>query len=151
EAAAATQATEEVTAPNAAIAASRYRVYRWLTPEEVEGRIGYDATMDPGTRYEVERTIDDELARKGYRKGTPADFTVAFSDKYVQSSTVTALGVIHREPEEKFTIVFFDAPAGRVLWRGWGREDLGSGQLGQDDTVLAVSNALSDMPVPLGP
>jgi hypothetical protein len=153
EAAIATEVTKEVTTTNAAIAGSRYRMYRWLTPEEMAAhQLGYDPTMDPGTRYEVEQTIDDELANKGYQKGAPADFTVAFSDSYLDPSTMTVIGIdIHRTPEEKFTIAFFDAQTGRLLWRGWGKEDLSENQASDEGTIIAVTNALEDMPIPLAP
>jgi len=64
---------------------------------------------------------------------------------------VTAIGIdIHRNPEEKFTIAFFDAQTGRLLWRG-GREALREGQKSDEGTIIAVTNALEDMPVPLAP
>ena len=84
EAAIAAETTEQVNASAAAVARSRYRTYRWMTDEEmVRYRLGYDPTMDAGTRYAVEQAVDDDLADKGFRHGEPADFVVAFSDVYI--------------------------------------------------------------------
>jgi Domain of unknown function (DUF4136) len=153
QAAAATQMTTEMNAAAAAVANSRYRTYRWLSPEEMEThRLGYDPTLDPGTRYEVEQTVDDELVKMGYRQGDPADFTVAFSDIYLDPEPMTPLGIqIYRNPEERFTIAFFDARTGHVLWRGWGKEVLNGIRQSGEELVLAVNHALEDMPVPLVP
>jgi hypothetical protein len=141
-------------APNAAIASSPYRTYRWLTPEEMTAhRLGYDPAMDPELRREVEESIDDELANKGYQEGDPADFTVAFTEMYLDPDrTIPSTDVeIARNPEEKFTIAFFDAQTGHVLWRGWGSEALSGSQQSNKRVALAVSQALEDMPVPFSP
>ena len=154
EAAIATEITNEMNAANTAVTGSRYRTYRWLTPEEMTAhRLGYDPTMDPATRYEIEQTIDDELAKKGYRKSDPADFTVAFTDIYLDKDRLATFAdiEIYRYPEEKFTVAFFDAQTLRLLWRGWGKEVLSGGQQGEEQVILAIDHALVDMPVPLVP
>lgn len=154
EAVIATEVTNEMNTTNAAVASSRYRTYRWLTPEEMTAhRLGYDPAMDPELRQEVEESIDDELANKGYQNGDPADFTVAFTDIYLdRDRTVPYTDIeIVRNSEEKFTVAFFDAQTGRVLWRGWGREALSGSQESDEQVALAVSHALEDMPVPFSP
>ena len=178
EAAIAAETTEQVNASAAAVARSRYRTYRWMTDEEmVRYRLGYDPTMDAGTRYAVEQAVDDDLADKGFRHGEPADFVVAFSDVYIDrnrsapGSAFEGPGIeategvsgsqmeayndmeIYRTPEEAFTIVFLDARTRRLLWRGRGREHFGgeSGQKSDAAIETAVYHALDDMPVPLAP
>jgi hypothetical protein len=178
EAVIAEQTTEQMGASAAAVAASRYRTYRWMTDEEmVRYRLGYDPTMDAGTRYAVEQAVDDDLADKGFQRGEPADFVVAFSDVYIDrnrsapgwafegpgmEATEGVSGSqmqayddmeIYRTPEEAFTIVFLDARTRRLLWRGKGREHFGSESGQQSDAAIeaAVYKALDDMPVPLAP
>ena len=134
EAAIAAESTEQTSASAAAVARSRYRTYRWMTDEEmVRYRLGYDPTMDAGTRYAVEQAVDDDLADKGFQRGEPADFVVAFSDVYIDRNRSAPGGAfegpgieategvsgsqmqayddmeIYRTPEEAFTIVFLDA------------------------------------------
>jgi Domain of unknown function (DUF4136) len=177
EAAIAEQTTGEMSAAETAVARSRYQSYRWMTDEEmVRYRLGYDPTMSAGTRYAVERAIDDDLAEKGFQRGEPADFVVAFSDVYIDrnrsapgwafagpeieatggvgSSQVEAYDdmEVYRSPEEGFTIIFLDARTRRLLWRGSSREHLGgsgSGQQSDEAIETAVYHALDDMPVPL--
>jgi hypothetical protein len=89
----------------------------------------------------------------GYQQGDPADFTVAFSDVYLDKEKLlgnTGIGIV-KGPEEKFTIAFFDAKTGKLLWRGWGKEKLSGEQPDNKRIALAVSHALEDMPVPLAP
>jgi len=86
-------------------------------------------------------------------KGDPADFTVAFSDVYLDKEKAlgnTGIDIV-KGPEEKFTIAFFDTQTGKLLWRGWGKEKLSGGQPDDKQIALAVSHALADMPVPLAP
>jgi hypothetical protein len=152
EAAAATEITNEMNTPSAAIGSSRYRTYRWLTPEEMTvHRLGYDLSMNPQTRQEVEQAVNDQLARLGYRQAAAADFTVAFTDVYIDKGGMPwdTRVEIAKYPEEKFTVAFFDAATGEVLWRGWGKEDLRGGQSDDNQVTLAVSHALQEMPVPL--
>jgi hypothetical protein len=178
EAAIAAQTTEQMNASAAAVARSRHRTYRWMTDEEmVRYRLGYDPTMDAGTRYAVEQAVDDDLADKGFQRGEPADFVVAFSDVYidrnrsdpgwpfegpaieategVSSSQMEAYNdmEVYRTPEEAFTIVFLDARTRRLLWRGTGREHFRTVEGRQSDEAIAtaVYHALDDMPVPLAP
>ena len=134
EAAIAAQTTEQMNTSAAAVARSRYRTYRWMTDEEmVRYRLGYDPSMDAGTRYAVEQAVNDDLADKGFQRGEPADFVVAFSDVYIDRnrsdpgwpfearvSTPSKASAgsqmeayndmeVYRTPEEAFTIVFLDA------------------------------------------
>jgi hypothetical protein len=152
EAAAATEITNEMNTPSAAIGSSRYRTYRWLTPEEMTvHQLGYDLSMDPQTRQEVEEAVNDQLARFGYQQADPADFTVAFTDVYLDQNPMlgnTDIEII-KYPEEKFTVAFFDAQTGSMLWRGWGKEVLRGDHQTDEQVVLAVSHALENMPVPL--
>ena len=178
EAMIATETTEQTNASAAAVAQSRYRTYRWMTDEEmVRYRLGYDPTMDAGTRYAVEQAVDDDLADKGFQRNEPADFVVAFSDVYIDRNRSAPGGAfegpgieategvsgsqmqayddmeIYRTPEEAFTIVFLDARTRRLLWRGRGREHFASMAGTQSDEAIetAVYHALDDMPVPLAP
>lgn len=176
EAAIAQQTTQQMNASANAVASSRYRTYRWMTPEEmVASRLGYDPSMDPGTRYEVEQAIDDDLANKGFQSGAPADFVVAFSDAYLdrnrsapmwafEGPTIEATsgpagsqvvgfdnGEMYRTPEETFTILFLDAQTRRLLWRGKGVEKLNGPKQSDEAIETAVYRALDDMPVPLAP
>ena len=170
--------TKEMNASAAAVARSRYRTYRWMTDEEmVRYRLGYDPTMDAGTRYAVEQAVDDGLADKGFQPGEPADFIVAFSDVYidrnrsdpgwpfegqgidpiegVSGSQMEAYNdmEVYRTPEEAFTIVFLDARTRRLLWRGTGREHFRSveGRQSDEAVISAVYRAVDAMPVPLAP
>src|SRR5512132_1875552 len=175
EAAIVEQTTEQMSASAAAVAGSRYRSYRWMTDEEmVRYRLGWDPTMSAGTRDAVEQAVDDDLADKGFQRGEPADFVVAFSDVYIDrnrsapgwafagpeieatggagSSQVEAYDdmEVYRSPEEGFTIIFLDARTRRLLWRGSSREHLGgsgSGQQSDESIEIAVYHALDDMPV----
>ena len=178
EAAIAADTTEQMNASAAAVARSRYRAYRWMTDEEmVRYRLGYDPTMDAGTRYAVEQAVDDDLADKGFQRGEPADFVVAFSDAYIdrnrsdpgwplEGAGIGAMeGVsgsqmeayndmeVYRTPEEAFTIVFLDARTHRLLWRGAGREHFRTveGRQSEEAIATAVYHALDAMPVPLAP
>ena len=178
EAAIAEQTTEQMNASAPAVAQSRYSRYRWLTDEEmVNYRLGYDPTMSSGTRYEVEQAVNDNLADKGFRQGTPADFLVGFNDVYIdrnRSAPGDAFegpameateGVggsqmeayddmeVYRTPEEGFTILFLDAQTHRLLWRARGREHFASMAATQSDEAIetAVYHALDAMPVPLAP
>ena len=178
EAAIVEQTTEQMSASAAAVAGSRYRSYRWMTDEEmVRYRLGWDPTMSAGTRDAVEQAVDDDLADKGFRRGEPADFVVAFSDVYIDrnrsapGSAFEGPGIeategvsgsqmeayndmeIYRTPEELFTIVFLDTRTRRLLWRGRGREHFASmaGTQGDEAIETAVYHALDDMPVPLAP
>jgi Domain of unknown function (DUF4136) len=178
EAAIAADTTEQMNASAAAVARSRYRTYRWMTDEEmVRTRLGYDPTMDAGTRYAVEQAVDDDLADKGFQQGEPADFVVAFSDVYIDRNRsdpgwpfegpgIDAIeGVsgsqmeayndmeVYRTPEEAFTILFLDARTRRLLWRGTGREHFRTVEGRQSDQAIAtaVYHALDAMPVPLAP
>ena len=151
EAAAATEITNEMNTPSAAIGSSRYRTY-WLTPEEMTvHRLGYDLSMNPQTRQEVEQAVNDQLARLGYRQAAAADFTVAFTDLYIDKGGMPwdTRVEIAKYPEEKFTVAFFDAATGELLWRGWGKENLRRDQYDDKQITLAVSHALKEMPVPL--
>jgi hypothetical protein len=177
EAAIAEQTTEQMSA-SAAVAGSRYRSYRWMTDEEmVRYRLGWDPTMSAGTRDAVEQAVDDDLADKGFRRGEPADFVVAFSDVYIdrnrsapgwtfEGPAIEATGgvggsaveayddmEVYRTPEEAFSIVFLDARTRRLLWRGTGREHFAYESGRQSDAAIetAVYHALDDMPVPLAP
>jgi hypothetical protein len=80
-----------------------------------------------------------------------ADFTVAFTDVYIDKGGMpwNTRVEIAKYPEEKFTVAFFDAATGEVLWRGWGKENLRGGQSDDKQVTLAVSHALQEMPVPL--
>jgi Domain of unknown function (DUF4136) len=174
EAAIATQTTEQMNEEAAAVPESHYSTYRWMTDEEmVHYRLGYDPTMDPGTRFEVEQAVDNDLAQKGFRRGQPADFVIAFSDVYLdrnrsapgfpfEGAAIGALeGVnesqivafddmeIYRSPEETFTIVFLDTKTRRLLWRARGKEVLSGGKQSDTKVETAVFRALDDMPVPL--
>jgi hypothetical protein len=176
EAAIAAETTQQMNASAAAVARSRYRTYRWMTDEEmVRARLGYDPTMDSGTRYAVEQAVDDDLADKGFQRGEPADFVVAFSDVYidrnrsdpdwplegpgmdaiegVSGSQMEAYNdmEVYRTPEEAFTIIFLDARTHRLLWRGTGREHFRTVEGRQSDQAIAtaVYHALDGMPVPL--
>ena len=176
EAAIAQQTTQQMNAEANAVATSHYRTYRWMTAEEmVASRLGYDPSMDPGTRYEVEQAIDDDLANKGFQSGTPADFVVAFSDAYLdrnrsapmwafEGPTIEATegpdgsqvvgfdnGEMYRTPEETFTILFLDAKTRRLIWRGKGVEKLNGPKQSDEAIETAVYHALDDMPVPLAP
>jgi hypothetical protein len=178
EAAIAAETTEQMSASATAVARSRYRAYRWMTDEEmVRYRLGYDPTMDASTRYAVEQAVDDDLAEKGFQRGEPADFVVAFSDAYIDrnrsapgwafegpgiEATEGVSGSqmeayddmeVYRTPEEAFTIVFLDARTRRLLWRGTGREHFRSESGQQSDATIetAVYHALDAMPVPLAP
>src|SRR5215831_4058679 len=154
EAAAATKTVDQTNAAANAVANSRYRTYRWMTSAEMAKHgLGNDPTMRGGRRDEVEQSIDAELASRGYQKGEPADFTVTFSDAYLDTNVASPLfgAPIYPNPQERFTIVFFDAQTGRLLWRGWGTEDLKNGKQSGKAIVLAVSHALAQMPVPLAP
>ncbi len=171
------QTTAQMNAEDAAVAHSRYSTYRWMTAEEmVNSRLGYDPTMSEDTRYTIEQAVDDDLADKGFQKGQPADFVVAFSDIYIDrsrsspgdpflgteleatggtgQSTIEAYNdmEVYRTPEEGFRIMFFDAKTHRLLWRGWGREHFASMDAKQNDEAIetAVYHALDPMPVPLG-
>jgi hypothetical protein len=154
DAAVATQTLNETTSTAAAIAKSHYRIYRWLTPEEMTAyQLGWDPGLDSTTRQEITRAVEDELANMGYQQGDPADFTVAFSDVYLDKEKLlgnTGIGIV-KGPEEKFTVAFFDAQTGKLLWRGWGKEKLSGDQPDNKRIALAVSHALADMPVPLAP
>src|SRR5512147_1107788 len=128
------QTTGQMSASASAIAGSRYRSYRWMTDEEmVRYRLGYDPTMPAGTRHAIEQAVDDDLADKGFQRGEPADFVVAFNDVYIDSNrsapgwafegpAIEATGgvggsqveayddmEIYRTPEEAFSILFLDA------------------------------------------
>jgi hypothetical protein len=176
EAAVAAGTTEQMNASAAAVVRSRYRTYRWMTGEEmVRYRLGYDPTMDAGTRDAVEQAVDDNLADKGFRQGEPADFFVAFSDVYIDRNrsdsgwpfegpgidAVEGVGgsqleayndmEVYRTPEEAFTILFLDARTHRLLWRGTGREHFRTVEGRQSDEAIAaaVYHALDAMPAPL--
>lgn len=174
EAALATQATAQVMGSSSgAIEGSRYRVYRWMTSQEmVDRRLGYDPSMAESTRLEIEQAVDDDLADKGFREGDPADFLLAFSDTYlnrnrsapggafegpgvevtegVSGSQVVAYNdmEVYRSPEETFAIVFLDAQTGRLLYRAVGKEIL-SGAQSADKIEATIYRALDGMPVPL--
>jgi hypothetical protein len=154
DAAIATQTINETSSTATAIGKSKYRTYRWLTPEEMTAhQLGYDPGLDLKTREQVTEAVDDELANMGYQQGDPADFTVAFSDVYLDKEKAlgnTGIDIV-KGPEEKFTIAFFDTQTGKLLWRGWGKEKLSGGQADDKRIALAVSHALEDMPVPLAP
>jgi hypothetical protein len=172
------QTSSGMSASAATVAQSRYRIYRWMSDEEmVASRLGYDPSMSGGTRFEVEQAIDDDLADKGYRKDEPADFVVAFSDVYIDRNRSAPGGAflgpameatggvggstmeayddmeVYRTPEEAFTIMFFDAQTRRLLWRGTGREHFASMAGTQTDPAIddAIYRALAPMPVPLAP
>jgi hypothetical protein len=152
DAAIATQTINEMNTTAALVAKSRYRVYRWLTAEEMTvHRLGYDPGLDSKTREEVTQAVEDELANMGYQEGDPADFTVAFSDVYLdQDRMLGNTGIeILKYPEEKFTVAFFDAQTGKILWHGRGKESLTGSQHDDKLVTLAVSHALEGMPVPL--
>ncbi len=178
EAAIAEQTTEQMNASAAAVPQSRYSRYRWLTDEEmVQYRLGYDPTMSAGTRYEVEQAVNDNLADKGFRQDSPADFVVAFNDVYIDRNRSAPGGAfegpaieategvsgsqmeayddmeVYRTPEEGFTIIFLDAQTHRLLWRARGREHFASMAATQGDEAIeiAVNHALDTMPVPLAP
>ena len=154
DAAIATKTMNETTSTATAIAKSHYRTYRWLTPEEMTAyQLGYDPGLDSATRQDITRAVEDELANMGYQQGDPADFTVAFSDVYLDKEKAlgnTGIAIV-KGPEEKFTVAFFDAHTGKLLWRGWGKEKLSGDQPDDKRIALAVSHALADMPVPLAP
>lgn len=80
---------------------------------------------DSATRGAVTQTVEDALANMGYQQSDPADFRLAFSDVYLDRNKPLAnTGIeIVKQPEEKFTIAFFDAQTGKLLWRGWGRAE----------------------------
>lgn len=179
EAAIAEQITQQVNTPKAAaVAASRYRTYRWMTSDEmVRYRLGYDPTMAPATRSAVEQAVDDDLADKGFERGEPADFLAAFSNVYIDRNRAAAgpgfLGAelqlsdspkgtqveaysgmeVYKTPEESFTIVFLDAQTRQLLWRGTGTEKFATeaGQQSNAAIEAAVYQALNNMPVPLAP
>lgn len=171
------QTTAQMNEADAAVAHSRYHTYRWMTDEEMaDSRFGYDPTMSENTRYAIEQAVDDDLAERGFQKGQPADFVVAFSDVYIDrnrsspgdpflgseleatggtgQSTMEAYSdmEIYRTPEEGFRIMFFDAKTHRMLWRGSGREHFASMAETQNNEAIevAVYHALDPMPVPLG-
>jgi len=175
QAAAAQQATAEANAMSSAAVGSRYQVYRWMTPAEmVKSRLGYDPSQNQGVRIEVQDAVNGLLQQYGYRQGSPADFVIAFTDSYldrnrmdpgsiygmdpnapdpdlgsVQTEAYSDLEV-YRYPEEQFGLLFFDARTRKLLWRGWGKEELYGDQQTDEEIDEAVLRALNDMPVPLG-
>ncbi|MBK8174965.1 MAG: DUF4136 domain-containing protein [Rhodospirillales bacterium] len=174
EAAIAVETTDEMDAPDPAVAHARYDRYRWVSAQEmVRLRLGYDPTMDEDTRYVIEQAINDDLAQKGFELGQPADFAVAFSDAYIDRNTSASgwafegpaieatEGVagsqmeayddmeVYRSPQERFTIIFLDAHTGRLLWRASGKETLSGGKQNHTRIEAAIFRTLDDMPVPL--
>ena len=178
EAAVAAETTEQMNASAGAVAQSRYRRYRWLTDEEmVHYRLGYDPSMSAGTRYAVEQTVDDNLADKGFHRGEPADFVVAFSDIYIDRNRSAPGGAfegpamevtesvsgsqmqayddmeVYRTPEEAVYHHLSrcaDAPPA-VARQGTRALRSMAGTQSDEAIETAVHHALNDMPVPLAP
>ena len=161
EVAIANATTSTMEAPDPAVAQSRYRTYRWMSPEEMlRYKVPYDPTMADGTRYAIQQAVDTNLASKGFQKGQPADFVVALSDVYLDNSRQAAgFGVMGEEftltadsqgvqsgayqdqeqvrpASERLTFLFLDARTHRVLWAGRGNDVLvGVQQVNPNDTA----------------
>jgi hypothetical protein len=167
EVAIANATTETMEAPDPAVATSYYRVYGWMSPEEMERlKVPYDPTMDDGTRYAIQQAVDDNLTGKGFQQSQPADFVIALSDAYLDNSRqAPGFGVLGEEftltsdsagvqsgaymnqeeyapSSERLTFVFVDARTHRVIWTGRG-----------DDVLkgLAMSNPRDTGDYYLGP
>lgn len=153
--------TAAMAAPDAAVAQSRYRTYRWMTPEEMlRYKVPYDPTMADGTRYTIQQAVDTNLTGKGFQQGQPADFVIALSDVYLDNNRQAAgFGVMGEEftfsvdsqgeqsgayqdqeqirpAGDRLTFLFLDARTHRVLWAGRGNDVLvGVQQVNPNDTA----------------
>lgn len=167
EVAIANATTAAMAAPDPAVATSYYRVFGWMSPEEMERlKVPYDPTMEDGTRYAIQQAVNDNLTGQGFQLGQPPNFVIALSDAYLDNSRqAPGFGVLGEEftltsdsagvqsgaymdqesykpASERLTFIFADAKTHRVIWIGRG-----------DDVLkgLAMSNPRDTGDYYLGP
>lgn len=141
--------TAAMEAPDAAVATSYYRVFGWMSPEEMMRlKVPYDPTMTDGTRYAIQQAVNNNLTGQGFQLGQPPEFVIALSDAYLDNSRQAAgFGVLGEEftltsdsegvqsgsymdqeeykpASERLTFLFVDAKTHRVIWTGRGDDIL---------------------------
>lgn len=141
--------TAAMEAPDPAVATSYYRVFGWMSPEEMlRLKVPYDPTMADGTRYAIQQAVNSTLSGQGFQLGQPADFVIALSDAYLDNNRQAAgFGVLGEEftltadsqgtqsgtymdqeqykpASERLTFLFVDAKTHRVIWTGRGDDIL---------------------------
>ncbi len=109
----------------------------------------------------LERAVDNELAKKGYKKVKrgKADFLVAFHVGVQNKVDVTTYGyrtwrspyvrthkVVHRYKEGTVVIDIVDRKEKALVWRGWAQGVLTPAGLGQEEIDDIIHKVLREYP-----